>query len=155
MYREKFSVRLTSGEATITEIVMPPGKMKNDEFFGDQEIYTGRKVIHALVDRNANPGAIEVVVEVVGQGCNEPVGVCYPPHKQNLEITLPANQPAAATAPAANPIAALSNLGKSLGISSGGDDDFLEPDKAFQLTVTNDGSNTVRLDFTAAKDYYL
>lgn len=90
MYGNKFSVRVVDGKATIGELILPAGKIKSDEFFGEQEIYTDTVVIYAPVERDDASTPQAISVEVTGQGCNEPIGVCYPPLKQTVSLQLAA-----------------------------------------------------------------
>ena len=178
MYRDKFRVQIKSGNATLTELVMPPGKMKADEFFGDQEIYTGTKVIHALVDRHADSGPIDLVVDVTGQGCNEPIGVCYPPLKQSIPLQLAALDQTAIT-PSAIEQALSPNQGSgvnssgvySSGVNSSGVDSlqslrdllgaaqteqtFLDPEEAFRFDLFASDPANLAVRFEIAEGYYL
>jgi thiol:disulfide interchange protein DsbD len=151
MYRSKFRFMEEEDAIELGEPVLPPGKIKQDEFFGEIETYRGDVTIQLpyTVSRGA---PADFTLTAISQGCAD-LGVCYPPHKQNLKINIPLAS--ASTLAIPNPIAVLSNLGKSLGIGDSSDDDFLEPDQAFQLVATSGEDGVVRLDFTAAEDYYL
>ena len=85
LYREKlrFSVEPASLAAAPT---LPPGKIKNDEFFGRVETYRGEVAVR-LPLREPAPGS-KVVVRTESQGCAY-AGVCYPPQVQNVTVTLP------------------------------------------------------------------
>ena len=89
MYRDKFLVRLLEGEAQLGELQIPDGKVKDDPFFGRLETYRGQVVIGVPVSRIAS-GPLTITIEAVGQGCNDPIGVCYPPLTQTTSLTLPA-----------------------------------------------------------------
>lgn len=85
LYREKvrFSVEPASLAAAPS---LPPGKIKNDEFFGKVETYRGQLAVKLALDQPA-PGS-KLVVRAESQGCAD-VGVCYPPQVQNVTVTLP------------------------------------------------------------------
>ncbi len=151
LYRSKFRFLEENDSIELGEPELPPGKIKKDEFFGEVETYRGTVDVRLPYTASGNVPA-SFTLTAISQGCAD-LGVCYPPHKQNLEIELPIAQASTISIP--NPIAALSNLGKSLGIKSGADDEFLEPDQAFQLLVTNNQENQIKLDFTTADKYYL
>jgi thiol:disulfide interchange protein DsbD len=162
MYRDKFRIKVESGEATIKELVMPDGKMKADEFFGDQEIYTGTKVIHALMDRNANAQEMDIVVEVSGQGCNEPVGVCYPPLKQSVSLQLAAldtgddaalsvEQPLSQQSSGVDSLQSLRDL---LGAGQA-EQAFLDPEEAFRFDLFMRDPGNLGIRFDIADGYYL
>ena len=151
LYRSKFRFLEENDSIQLGEAVTPPGKVKQDEFFGEVEIYRGTVDVKLPYTVTGTVPS-SFTLTAISQGCAD-LGVCYPPHKQNLEIKLPIAQ--ASTIAIPNPIAALSNLGKSLGINQSSDDEFLEPDQAFQLVVTSNDNNEIKLDFTAADEYYL
>src|ERR1700716_3769695 len=80
LYREKlhFSVEPARlGGAP----VLPPGKIKDDEFFGKVETYRGQLAVK-LALQQPPPGS-KVVVRAESQGCAD-AGVCYPPQVQNV-----------------------------------------------------------------------
>ena len=85
LYREKlhFSVepaRLADAPS------LPPGKIKDDEFFGRVETYRGQLSVKLPLQQVA-PGS-KVVVRAESQGCAD-AGVCYPPQVQDVVVTLP------------------------------------------------------------------
>jgi thiol:disulfide interchange protein DsbD len=85
LYREKlrFNVEPT---ALVAAPALPPGKVKDDEFFGKVETYRGRIAIKLALDQK-EPGG-KVTVRAESQGCAD-AGVCYPPQVQVLSLTLP------------------------------------------------------------------
>ena len=92
LYREKlrFSVEPSTLAASPS---LPPGKIKDDEFFGKVETYRGQLAVKLAIEQPA-PGS-KLVVRAESQGCAD-VGVCYPPQVQNITVTLPlAGQPPA------------------------------------------------------------
>ena len=162
MYRDKFRVEVESGEASIKELAMPPGKMKSDEFFGDQEIYTGTVVIDALMDRHASADTIDVVVAVTGQGCNEPVGVCYPPLKQSIPLQLAALDASGTAAlqsresspPQSSAVDSLQSLRDLLGTGQA-EQTFLDPEEAFRFDLFIQDPANLGIRFDIADGYYL
>ena len=100
LYREKLRFRVEpapiAGEPTL-----PPGKMKDDEFFGRVETYRGQLAVR-LPLQQPSPGS-KVILRAESQGCAD-AGVCYPPQVQNITLTLPLpgmppTAPVAATPP--------------------------------------------------------
>jgi thiol:disulfide interchange protein DsbD len=81
MYRDKIGYQIDGQNALATALQLPEGKKKNDELFGEVEVYTG---IFKLTLPLKNDGAFTLVAD--GQGCNEPVGVCYPPITHNISF---------------------------------------------------------------------
>ena len=132
MYRDKFRVRVVAGDALLGDLQIPPGKQKRDEFFGDVEIHQGVVRIEVPVEQQASAGA-ELVIEAEGQGCNEPVGVCYPPIKHTARLMLAAAMPTVSSPVGGGQVTSLKSLRDLLG--GGGEDEFLDPDQAFQMDL--------------------
>jgi len=84
MYRKRFDFQIESGDARFDTAIIPDGKIKNDEFFGDMEIYRDsvRIVLPVLYDTDI---AKTLRVKAVGQGCAD-IGICYPPLTQSLAM---------------------------------------------------------------------
>ncbi len=99
MYRDKFAFALAPAEAKAEAPQFPPGKVKQDEFFGAVETY--RKEVVILLPFAAPAGLDGVTLKATSQGCAD-IGVCYPPNTQTLQVSLAAAAtPAASRAPAA------------------------------------------------------
>ncbi|MDE2600523.1 MAG: thioredoxin family protein [Rhodocyclaceae bacterium] len=99
MYRDKFSFAVEPG--TLGKVELPPGHIKDDENFGRVETY--RDVLRVQLPVSGASGPI--TLRATSQGCAD-MGVCYPPQKQAVTLTLPAAGTAAAAAsatPAASP----------------------------------------------------
>ena len=86
LYREKLKFAVEPATLAGT-LVLPPGKVKDDPFFGNVETYRGRLVVRLPLD-GAQPGD-KVTVKAESQGCAD-AGVCYPPQVQTLTVALPA-----------------------------------------------------------------
>jgi thiol:disulfide interchange protein DsbD len=86
LYREKLKFALAP-VALAAAPTLPPGKVKDDAFFGQVEIYRGELVVRLPLGRSA-PGS-EVTVRAESQGCADQ-GVCYPPQVQKVTVALPA-----------------------------------------------------------------
>jgi thiol:disulfide interchange protein len=86
LYRDKlrFSV---DGALLGATAALPPGKVKQDEFFGNVETYRGMLVVKLPLEAAA-PGR-SLTVRAESQGCAD-VGVCYPPQVQQVTIAMPA-----------------------------------------------------------------
>jgi thiol:disulfide interchange protein DsbD len=86
LYRDK--LRFTVDGATLGAVAaLPPGKVKEDEFFGKVETYRGMLLVRLPLDAAA-PGR-SLTVRAESQGCAD-AGVCYPPQVQQVTIALPA-----------------------------------------------------------------
>ncbi len=85
LYREKFKFALGSGSGKLGKAQFPPGKIKDDEFFGKVETY--RNEVRVLLPFEAAAGATSLTLQVTSQGCAD-LGVCYPPMEQQATVQL-------------------------------------------------------------------
>lgn len=83
MYRDKFRFTAVPQSAGLGKARFPPGKIKDDEFFGRVEIYRGELVI-----RLPAKSARAFTLKAVSQGCAD-VGVCYIPLTQTAHLVPP------------------------------------------------------------------
>ena len=97
MYRDKFKFALEGGSLGAPQL--PPGKMKEDENFGNVEVY--RKEVKILLPVETGTGA--VTLKVVSQGCWDG-GICYPPVNQEAKLDLAAAGSSAASATASRAV---------------------------------------------------
>lgn len=111
LYKDKISVTAVSDVARAGAPDLPPGEMKNDEFFGEMEVYHEDVFAQVPIAR-ATPDAMELTIEVGYQGCAD-AGLCYPPQTRQVAVTLPAAQavsslaavtPSAASSASAGPV---------------------------------------------------
>ncbi len=163
MYRDKLSFSLADASGTPIEIQydFPPSKTKADPAFGDVEVYEKQVAFSIPVSSSAS----DVLLTVKGQGCNEPIGVCYPPitHKiplQLIAMNTPASGALAAPAPLMNltieaddELASISELRNLLGGATA-DDELLPPDAAFAVSAITDQEG-INVRFDIAEGYYL
>ncbi len=87
LYRDKFRFGVEPDSVSAGPAALPPGKVKDDEFFGRVETYRGRVVVRIPVERAA-PGQ-SLTLRADSQGCAD-VGVCYPPTTQRITVVVPA-----------------------------------------------------------------
>ncbi len=85
LYREKLKFTLAPG--TLGTVSLPPGKLKEDEFFGRVETY--RHAIEVRLPLQTSAPGQAVIVSAESQGCAD-IGVCYPPQVQKVTVVLPA-----------------------------------------------------------------
>ena len=81
LYRSKTSIQ-TTPEKVFGEAQFSAGKIKEDNFFGKQEIYRNNAQI-TLSNKGEIP--IPTVINLTFQGCAD-VGICYPPHSVTFTI---------------------------------------------------------------------
>lgn len=89
LYRDKISFESKSEGIHIEQVALPTGKMKNDQLFGQTEVYY--QPLEAVITlRREAPTPQPLSLSATYQGCNEPIGVCYAPINKTNEILLPA-----------------------------------------------------------------
>lgn len=87
LYKDKISVTAVSSNVQLGRLDLPKGKLKNDEFFGEQEVYL-EDVFARLPLARASREAMLLELEVSYQGCAE-AGLCYPPTTRTVSIEMP------------------------------------------------------------------
>ncbi|WP_455203503.1 protein-disulfide reductase DsbD, partial [Kaarinaea lacus] len=159
LYRDKIKFISNTADVSVEPAVFPKGKIKHDEFFGEVETYRGQIKVDIPIVRS---GASEVLdLTIVSQGCAD-IGICYPPQKQQVSLTLPPLPATASGSIAASaeesdsisPLSALQKLGDSLGLS-GDDDEFLPPDQVFIHSADVDNGNLITARWDIKDGYYL
>jgi thioredoxin:protein disulfide reductase len=88
LYRSRIKITTSAGAVQLGAPQMPAGQVKNDEYFGRQEIYHHELVVTVPVAR-ASGGVLEVPLQVQYQGCAE-AGLCYPPQTKTVTVQLSA-----------------------------------------------------------------
>lgn len=88
LYRARIHISTPSKEAQLGPPQMPAGQVKQDEYFGRQEVYHRELAATVPVARAAG-GALSLPLDVSYQGCAE-AGLCYPPITKHLTVELTA-----------------------------------------------------------------
>lgn len=79
LYRHRFAVdQLEDGFAV--DVIIPEGKAKHDEYFGDVEVYYQQVTLELPIEAINNQSALKISY----QGCAD-AGLCYPPQTLYLE----------------------------------------------------------------------
>ena len=91
LYKDRISVESTTPNVQIGKPVLPQGKPKHDEYFGDTEVYY--EVLEATlpVARAASSEAQPLQLKVTYQGCAEG-GLCYNPITKEADGRVAADQ---------------------------------------------------------------
>jgi thiol:disulfide interchange protein DsbD len=154
LYRDKFKFASKSNGLSIGEPVLPKGEHKQDEFFGDMEIYRGRFEIRLPLVRSGVPAAL-ANLEIGFQGCADE-GICYPPQRRLVALASPPDS--STSTPSASPqrpvLNRLADAFQALGMKAGAGE-LLPPDQAFRLLAEVRGPNAIRLAWQIADGYYL
>ncbi|MCG8426419.1 MAG: protein-disulfide reductase DsbD [Chromatiales bacterium] len=147
LYSQKIKLASESEGIELAEVVLPKGKIKEDEFFGQVETYRDQVQIRVPLKRGVNAGDT-LVLKTVSQGCAD-AGLCYPPQTERVNIALPT----VATPSQGNSLQALAGLGNSLGLNE--EPDIPSPDQAFQFNAEVASGEQLRLLWQILDGTYL
>ncbi|MBI2397151.1 MAG: protein-disulfide reductase DsbD [Xanthomonadales bacterium] len=87
LYKERIKVTLAdSGSFAADPLQLPAGQVKEDQFFGRMETYRGSAT--ATLSGTAADGVELLRFKVSYQGCAD-AGVCYPPQRKEVVVSLP------------------------------------------------------------------
>jgi thiol:disulfide interchange protein DsbD len=101
LYRERLKFATSTAGVSVGKPELPVGEDHTDEYFGTQKVY--RQVLDAALPvARAAGGELPVTVDLTYQGCAD-AGLCYPPQKAHLIVTLAAGASAAGAGAAATP----------------------------------------------------
>jgi len=150
LYHDKFKFEIEPKEVTLGTAQIPPGKVKQDEFFGKVETHRGLLIIKLPINRGSSQA---ITLKATSQGCAD-VGVCYPPLTQSVKINFAAaaSTPAPAAKSSGGALAALKDLGLSLG---GSGDELLPAEEAFKVSLKTKDANTLLLTIAPTANVYL
>jgi thioredoxin:protein disulfide reductase len=88
IYRSRLKAETSSATAQLGHMDLPVGKMKTDEYFGEQEVYYHGFVATLPVARAASTSGTELALSITHQGCAD-AGLCYPPETREISVDLP------------------------------------------------------------------
>ena len=90
LYRDKIAFEPKDSNTFIENIALPQGKIKDDQTFGETEVYD--KPFQAIISLKREISETEQPLNLAAtyQGCNEPIGVCYAPISKDIDLILPA-----------------------------------------------------------------
>jgi len=137
LYRDKFRFAAEPELVKLGAADFPPGKIKQDEFFGKVETYRGNLAIRIPVEA----GNDKLRLAVTSQGCAD-VGICYPPMTQHAEIVLAALSSTVGGGPAApfSSLASSTPAASPSGSAAGDAGQFVGRPVRGQLDVISDES---------------
>lgn len=102
LYRDRSAFALeNAGEARLGEPRFAPAEIQDDPYFGPMAVYHDEASVRLPLEGEPAPGAR---LRVTYQGCNEPVGVCYPPVEKTLSLAAIAPERAASGGPPRTPV---------------------------------------------------
>ena len=89
LYRDRFNFAVSGAPSVVLDFAqLPDGKEKEDPYFGRTQVYYS-SVEAVLQVQRGTTGPVPLTLEVGYQGCAD-AGLCYPPMKQSVTLTLPA-----------------------------------------------------------------
>lgn len=96
LYRDRIAFAVVQPPTVaISGVTLPPGKPKADPTFGTVEVFHGP--VEAVIALRQAGSDRDVHLRASYQGCNEPLGVCYPPTEKTVVVALSADAPAKGT----------------------------------------------------------
>ncbi|MDP3760640.1 MAG: protein-disulfide reductase DsbD family protein, partial [Ramlibacter sp.] len=89
LYRDRISFNVVQPPTVaIARVTLPRGEPKADPTFGTVEVF--HRPFEAIIDLKRSAGQEnQIQLRATYQGCNEPLGVCYPPIEKTLTVALP------------------------------------------------------------------
>lgn len=138
LLRSKLRFAATTPGAQLGEADYPEALVERDDFFGDLAVY--RRQLSLLIPVAQVPAGESLQLTLSYQACQS-MALCYPPHTERFELSLPAVQDTKPQAQAAS-------------VLTEEEEEFLDPEQAFAFAVEKqDGSLALR--WTIADKYYL
>ncbi len=146
LYRDK--TRFSAEGVKLGSAQLPPGKIKQDEFFGRVETYTGDLRVRIPV-----PDGVDrpFTLKVAYQGCAE-VGVCYPPLEASVQVNPVSG---GASGGMQTQSSDLINRLREMAGGLGGEPEYLSAEEAFKVAVKALPDNRFEARFEIAKGHYL
>ena len=87
LYKDKLTFESGDGALVFGDVQMPAGEAHEDEFFGEQEVYRDRFFVTIpYTVAGDRPESFELVIK--SQGCNDVIGICYPPQTWTETVKL-------------------------------------------------------------------
>lgn len=157
LYLDKFKFEALDDRLVLDEPLIPPGKRKIDKFFGAIETYTSTVTIRVPLAQR-DPAAGRIRLRITAQGCNEPIGVCYPPIVKEAVFDLPAAPRTSHTserlALPVSPVQSLAGLTSTLSAAPGINEP-MDPEKAFRLELRGVDASVLHAHFDIDDCCYL
>jgi len=139
LYRDKMKFISKTDQIQSVTPVLPEGKTKHDENFGDMVVYHNKLTIPLTL---INDGASSIQLLVQYQGCADR-GICYPPQKKIIDLALPMA-----------PIKSTAQI-DALFKPKASDDTLLPAEQAFRFFASVNESGKLKVSWEIAPGYYL
>ncbi len=148
LYKKRFSFDTDTPGVELDLADFPAGEIHNDEFFGESTIYRDQFSIRIPV--TAGKAGQPISLTIGAQGCNEAIGLCFPPQRWTREVTLAALTGSGTGGRALATLAAAARAS-----AQPGQEEFLPPDEAFRLSALRLADGSFRTTWEIADGYYL
>lgn len=145
LYRDKFRFDSLEPDVRLKAPVLPAGVTQQDPYFGPTVIYRDRVRVRVPFESAARPARMRV--RVTAQGCNEPLGVCYPPMTREVAVDVAPPKLAPSRLKDSERKAALGLLAPST--------EPTDPRDAFRVEVAGLDSHRLSVRFTVGECCYL
>ena len=154
LYRHAFRFTPANDALSFGEPEISTGIAYEDEFFGAVEVYRGHAGVRLPIERLPADGRLDFTVGF--QGCAD-LGVCYPPHRQQISLVSTATAAAPVGRPETiNPAGSLLSGLDTIGVGGlTGRALPLPEEQAFQLEIVAMNAGELLARFTSHPGYYL
>ena len=151
LYKEKVGIS-ANHSARLGKADFPKAKIKNDQFFGIVATYRKNLLVRVPV----LPGKEKSILLTVSyQGCAD-IGVCYPPIKKSVTLTIKGTNKVALVDSAFKTSTTQSSAqNQAQSMFANTDEVPLPPDQAFNLSVVAIDANTLKMLWEIRPNYYL
>ena len=149
LYRDKFKFQSQTDDIQLGQVNFPEGLIEQDAVFGEMVVY--RQSVRLDLPIIAQNSQRQIKVLVKYQGCAD-IGLCYPPQKTLVELTLPDPPPAPVnnTSPIKQFVSGFKSLAPNVFSK-----ELLPPEQAFQFFAEVKDGNTLHVTWLPAEGYYL
>jgi thiol:disulfide interchange protein DsbD len=142
LYKSKLSFESGTEAISLGTAELPQGLDHEDEFFGKQEIYRDRFFVRIpYTVAGDRPAAADLIIK--SQGCDDNIGICYPPQVWTETVTLQ-------TVATGESKFQLGGLG-----STNSQDDFPPVDEVFYPEIFAIDGNTVEVGIRIVPGFYI
>jgi thiol:disulfide interchange protein DsbD len=153
MYRDKIHFDSDSIGIEIGEPKLSKAKIKDDEFFGEVAIYRNKAIAEIPIKRMQ--GSQEtLLLKARSQGCADQ-GICFPPQIQEIRLALEPMPVVKRSEALAEPLIDISASEPNPLFGNNDEDELLDPEEAYKLTVTVEDGAHLRLYWSIAEGTYL
>jgi thiol:disulfide interchange protein DsbD len=140
LYKSRLSFESGTEAIVLGEPELPRGLDHEDEFFGQQEIYRDFFFVRIPYSVSGErPSTADLVIR--SQGCDDNIGICYPPQTWTATVTLKA--------------ASAGSAKLQLGAVGGGASEFPPVDEVFTPELFAVDGNTVELGMQIVPGFYI